>query len=133
MRESSKLIFVRLLPVILVTGAAAVYAGYVEGANAYAMRNIAPMLGVIGLSAVALYLGEGRWQGAGWRWPLGVAGFAIPAIGLSLYLHYGYAVNLDGMFSGTDRAIEVFRWLPIYSTGSGGIGFAIGWIVGSRV
>ena len=67
------------------------------------------------------------------RWLLGTAGFAIPAIGLSLYIHYGYDVDLNGMVSESIYPTEVFRYLPIYTTVAGGIGFAIGWIAGRNV
>lgn len=133
-----KLIFIRLLPVLLAMGAAAAYVGSVEGGHAYALRNILPLALVTVLSLIVLIMGNGKWHGAGWQWPLALVGFAIPAVGLSMYLHYAYSVNLDEMFSSTDlsgtvNAIEVFRFLPLYTVISGGFGFAIGWIIGSRV
>ena len=127
------LLFARLLPVLLLTLAAMAYVAHVEGRHAYAVRNLLPMLCVAGLAAVALYKGNGSWAGAGWRWPLGVLGFAIPALGLSLYLHYGYAVDLDGMVSESAYPQELFRYLPIYTLVAGAIGFAIGWIAGRNV
>lgn len=133
MRVAPGLIFVRLLPVLLAMCAAAAYVISVEGGNAYAIRNTVPLVLVVMLSLLALLLGKGQWNGVGWRWPLGIVGFAIPSVGLSIYLHYAYAVNLDDMFSGTDKGAEVFRYLPIYTTVTGGFGFAIGWIIGSRV
>ena len=54
-------------------------------------------------------------------------------MGLSLYLHYAYAVNLNGMFSGAPEPAQLFRFLPLYTIVAGGIGFVIGWIVGKRV
>jgi hypothetical protein len=60
-----------------------------------------------------------------------VAGFAIPALGLTLYLHYAYAVNLDGMFDA--GAGDLFRFLPYYTVFAGMIGFAIGWLIGRNV
>ncbi len=110
-----------------------VYVGYVEGIDAYVMRNISPMLMVVVLAALTLYNGGGSWTGAGWRWPLGTVGFAIPALGLSLYLHYGYAVDLDGVFAGAIYPQELFRFLPAYTIFAGAIGFAIGWIAGRNV
>ena len=62
--------------------------------------------------------------------PLGTLGFAIPALGLSVYLHYAYAVNLNDMFTDAHYPDRVFRYLPLYTLVAGGIGFAIGWIVG---
>ena len=133
MRVRPGLVAFRLLPVLFVTAAAMVYVGYVEGADAYVIRNITPMLMVIGLAALTLYRGGGSWTGAGWRWPLGTVGFAIPALGLSLYLHYGYAVDLDGVFDDAIYPQELFRFLPAYTLFAGAIGFAIGWIAGRNV
>jgi hypothetical protein len=127
------IIFIRMLPVLFVTIAAIAYAAYVEGADAYLLRNAIPMLLVIVISALTLYRGRGRWTGAGWSWPLGTLGFALPALGLSLYLHYGYSVDLNGMVSESVFPRELFRYLPAYTTGAGAIGFAIGWIVGRNV
>ena len=127
------MIALRLLPVLFATSAAIFYVGYVEGGDAYAVRNTLPMLLVILLSAITLWKGAGRWTGAGWRWPLGTLGFAVPALGLSLYLHYGYATDLNGMYSESVYPREVFRFLPAYTLVAGGIGFAIGWIAGRNV
>jgi hypothetical protein len=52
---------------------------------------------------------------------------------LSLYLHYAYNVNLNGMFTDAVYPERVFRYLPIYTLAAGSIGFAIGWIVGRNV
>ncbi len=127
------LVSLRLLPVLFVTVAAMAYVAHVEGADAYAVRNVMPMLMVIVLSALTLYIGKGSWTGASWRWPLGTTGFAIPAVGLSLYLHYGYAVDLEGMFDNAVYPQELFRFLPAYTMGAGAIGFAIGWIAGRNI
>ena len=127
------LVAIRLLPVIFVAAAAMVYVRYVEGDDAYVLRNLLPMLAVVGLAILTLYKGGGRWAGAGWRWPLGTIGYAIPTLGLSLYLHYGYSVNLDGVFEGALYPREVFRFLPLYTAFAGAIGFAIGWIAGRNV
>lgn len=133
MSNRAAVFIVRLSPVILVTAAAIVYVLHVEGSGAYPLRNMAPMLAVIVLSAVTLIRGGGRWAGAGWRWPLGTLGFAIPALGLSLYLHYGYSVDLDGMYSESVYPRELFRYLPAYTIFAGCIGFGIGWIAGRNV
>lgn len=123
----------RLLPVLFATAAAIVYISDIQGSDAYALRNTLPMLLVVLLAGITLYKGSGRWSGAGWRWPLGTIGFAVPALGLSLYLHYGYAADLDGMYSESAYPREVFRFLPVYTLVAGGIGFAIGWIAGRNV
>jgi len=124
---------IRLLPVALLTTAAAVYVFYVEGADAYAYRNVVPMLVVLLLAIITLLRGSGHWSGGGWSWPLATFGFAIPAIGLSVYLHFGYATDLNGMVSNAVYPQELFRYLPMYTMFAGGIGFAIGWIVGREV
>lgn len=133
MRLRPGLLVFRLLPVFFVTLAAMAYVAHVEGADAYVIRNVMPMLLVISLSTLTLYKGAGSWTGAGWRWPLGTVGFAIPALGLSLYLHYGYAVHLEGLFEGATYPQGLFRFLPVYTTVAGAIGFAIGWIAGRNV
>lgn len=133
MARVSNLALVRLLPVVLITIAAVVYVGDVEGPDAYVTRNAVPMIVLVVLSAVTLYRGGGSWTGRGWRWPLGTLGFAIPAVGLSLYLHYAYSVDLDSMFGDARQPQAVFRFLPIYTVFAGAIGFAIGWIVGRNV
>ena len=125
--------FVRLVTVIFIAVAAMVYVLKVESGVAYPFRNLLPILTVILLSAVTLKKGGGQWTADGWRWPLGTLGFAIPTIGLSLYLHYGYEVDLYGMYSESIYPSEVFRYLPIYTMFAGVIGFAIGWIIGKNI
>ncbi len=133
MRSSMAVFLARLSPVLLIAAAAMAYVLYVEGSDAYPGRNLVPMLAVIALAALTLKKGEGRWAGAGWCWPLGTLGFAIPAIGLSIYLHYGYSIDLHGMFSESVYPEELFRYLPVYTMFAGMIGFAIGWIAGRNV
>ncbi len=127
------LIVTRLLPVVLLAAAAMVYVVHIEGRNAYPFRNLLPMLLVVLLAGLTLRQGAGRWTGNGWRWPLATLGFAIPAIGLSLYLHYGYSIDLYGMYSQSVYPRELFRYLPFYTVFAGSIGFAIGWIAGRNV
>jgi hypothetical protein len=133
MHSRPDLVAFRLLPALFVTVAAMAYVAYVEGTDAYVIRNVMPMLMVIFLSTLTLYKGGGSWTGAGWCWPLGTVGFAIPALGLSLYLHYGYAVDLEGVFDDAIYPQELFRFLPAYTMVAGAIGFAIGWIAGRNV
>jgi hypothetical protein len=85
------------------------------------------------LSAFVLYRGGGQWAGSGKRLPLGVIGYSIPALGLGLYLHYAYSINLNDMFTDAAFPHRVFYYLPYYTVVAGGIGFAIGWIVGRNV
>ena len=133
MAKAIKLVLIRLLPVLLIAAAAMAYVADVEGPDAYAIRNVAPLILLVALSALTLYRGDGSWTGAGWRWPLGTLGFAVPALGLSLYLHYAYSVDLESLFGAARHPEELFRFLPIYTVVAGGIGFAIGWIVGGNV
>ena len=133
MNVSVTAMVVRLLPVVLLSAAAMLYAASVEQGGDYVLRNMVPMLLVILLSGITLYRGGGNWAGSGWQWLLGTIGYTVPAIGLSLYLHYGYASDLNGMYSESVFPDELFRFLPIYTTVAGGIGFAIGWIAGRNV
>lgn len=123
----------RLLPVVLITTAAAFWFNDVQQGGPYVVRNLLPLALLVVLSGLTLYRGQGSWSGGGKRLPLGVIGYAIPAFGLSMYLHYAYSVNLNEMFTGAAYPEQVFRYLPIYTMGAGGIGFAIGWIVGRNI
>jgi len=133
MKSRAAYIVARWLPVLFTVAAAIAYVFHVEGDAAYAQRNTIPILAVAVLAYLTLYLGNGRWAGAGWQWPLGTLGFSIPAVGLSLYLHYGYSVDLNGIVSESQYPEELFRYLPLYTLFAGGIGFSIGWIVGRNV
>ena len=128
-----KYLAVRLVPVGLVAVAAAFWFVEVQQGGPWAIRNILPLLVLVVLSFVTLSRGHGRWSGAGMRMPLGTLGFAIPTLGLAAYLHYAYAINLNDMFSDAEFPDRVFRYLPAYTLVAGGIGFAIGWIVGRNV
>ena len=133
MAKAKSLILIRLLPVLFITVAATAYIMDVEGPDAYAARNTMPVLVLLILSALTLLRGKGNWATAGWSWPLGTIGFAIPALGLSLYLHHAYSIELDSLFGESRQPQELFRYMPIYTVVAGGIGFAIGWIVGRNV
>lgn len=126
-----KPLFLRLAPLLLLTLAAAYWFNEVQEGGPWVLRNLVPPTLVVVLAIVTLFRGGSTWTGSGWRMPLGVVGFAIPALGLSVYLHYAYAVNLDDYFA--DGAGQLFRFLPIYTVVAGAIGFAIGWIVGRNV
>ena len=133
MTASAAVFAIRLSPVLFLAVAAMIYVLKVELGEAYPYRNLLPILAVVALSVVTLIKGKGTWTGSGWRWPLGTLGFAVPAVGLSLYLHYGYEVDLNGMYSESVYPTEVFRYLPLYTGFAGLIGFAIGWIAGKNV
>ena len=124
---------VRLAPVLIIATAAMFYAASVEQTDDYLWRNLLPMHAVVLMAVVTLVRGRGYWTGNGWRMPLATIGFALPTLGLSLYLHYGFSIDLDGMVSESMYPNELFRYLPIYTSGAGVIGFAIGWIVGRSV
>ena len=121
----------RLAPVLLIAATAGYWFHDVQNGGPWVARNLIPLAIVVVLSALTLLSGGGRWTGSGWRMPLGVVGFAIPALGLAVYLHYAYSVNLDDFFA--DGAGQLFRFLPMYTVVAGGIGFAIGWIVGRNI
>lgn len=129
----ARLFLVRLAPVVMLVVAAAAWFNDVQQGGPYVLRNLVPPLVVVALSALTLHRGNGLWTGSGWRLSLGTLGFAIPALGLSVYLHYAYSVNLNGLFTGASNPEALFRFLPLYTIVAGGIGFAIGWIVGKNV
>jgi hypothetical protein len=133
MRDRLRLTVIRLLPLLLLTIAAAAWFYDVEQGGPYVLRNLLPPLVLFSLATITVWRGGGNWTGRGWRWTLGLVGFAIPALGLSLYLHYAYSVNLNGMFDDAEQPARVFRFLPAYTLVAGAIGFSIGWIVGRNV
>ena len=122
---------IRLLPVVLLVLAIAVWFNDVQNGGLYLIRNLVPVFTIVLLAALTLVRGGGRWGGSGWRMLLGTVGFAIPAIGLAAYLHYAFSVNLNGLFD--QGSGQLFRFLPIYTFFAGIIGFAIGWIVGRNI
>ena len=131
MSYSSTRLLVRLLPVLLITAAAALWFSDVQ--REFLPRNLVPLAALLFLAVLTLHRGRGRWTGNGLRMPLGTVGFAIPALGLSLYLYYAYAVDLNGMFTDAPYPERVFRYLPAYTLVAGAIGFAIGWIAGRNL
>jgi len=130
MEEHNKFLLSRLLPILLLTIAAAFWFSDVQASGPWVARNLAPLLALVLLCWLTLYRGDGRWSGAGMRMPLGTLGFAIPTLGLTAYMHYAYSINLNDMFSDAQYPDRVFRYLPAYTLVAGGIGFAIGWIAG---
>jgi hypothetical protein len=127
------LTLIRVSPLLLLTIAAAAWFHDVQEGGPYVLRNLLPPTLLLLLAMIIVWRGGGSWTGRGWRWPLGLVGFAIPALGLSLYLHYAYSVNLNGMFDDAEQPTRVFRYLPAYTLVAGAIGFSIGWIVGRNV
>lgn len=133
MEARHKYLVLRLLPVLLVAVAAGLWFADVQDGGPWVARNLLPLALLVGLSFFTLQRGGGRWSGADMRLPLGTLGFSIPAFGLAVYLHYAYAVNLNDMFGDAMYPDRVFRYLPAYTLVAGGIGFAIGWIVGRNL
>ena len=127
------LTLIRVSPLLLLTIAAAAWFHEVQEGGPYVLRNLLPPAVLLLLATITVWRGGGSWIGRGWRWPLGLVGFAIPALGLSLYLLYAYSVNLNGMFDDAEQPTRVFRYLPAYTLVAGAIGFSIGWIVGRNV
>lgn len=133
MQDRGRLMIVRLAPLVLVTVAAAFWFNDVQQSGPYVLRNLLPPIVVVVLATITLWRGDGWWSKGGWRWPLGTAGFAIPALGLTIYLHFAFSVNLNGMFDDAEQPAQLFRFLPAYTLVAGGIGFVIGWIAGRNV
>lgn len=131
MSAASRRCLLRLLPLAVAIAAVIAWFWRVEAGGPWALRNALPPAAVFALSVAVLVRGGGYWTGAGWRMPLALLGFAIPALGLAIYLHFTYAADTDGQFA--DGPGQLFRWLPVYTTGAGAIGAAIGWIAGRNV
>ena len=131
MDTATRYLILRLLPVVLVCAAAALWFADVQAGGPWVGRNLLPLAVLVALSWFTLRRGAGHWSGAGMRMPLGTLGFAIPALGLAGYLHWAYRHNLDGMFDAGPG--ELFRYLPLYTLVAGSIGFGIGWIVGRNI
>ena len=126
-------LLVKLSPLVVVTGAAAVWFNHVQDGGPYVLRNLLPPTLLVLLAFITLWRGNGRWTGAGWKLPLATVRFAMPALGLSLYLHYAYAVNLNDMFGDAIQPGQLFRFLPAYTLFAAAIGAAIGWTVGRNI
>ena len=124
---------IRLLPLLLGVIIIGAWFADVQQNGPYVVRNLLPPALVVVLAAWILLETGGTWRITDWRLPLATIGYAIPAIGLSIYLHYAFSVNLDGLFTDATRPGELFRFLPYYTVGAGLIGFAIGWIIGRNV
>jgi hypothetical protein len=129
----TRLILIRLLPLGLLFVATAVWINDVQEGGPYVLRNLLPPAIILLLATITLFRGAGTWTGAGWRLPLGTLGYSIPALGLSIYLHYAYSVNLNDLFTDATNPGQLFRFLPFYTLVAGAIGFVIGGIVGRNL
>jgi hypothetical protein len=125
--------FWRLLPALAFLAAVAAVIVTVEGGGPHVAINLLPVLLTGVLLVLALAKAGWQWRRPQWRYLLGAFGFAVPAIGLSLYLHLGLALDWGGMASRARTPDLLFRFLPWYTTGAGAIGFAIGWIIGRNI
>ncbi len=99
----------------------------------YLLRNLFPIFASILLSLFVIRKNPQRDKLESLKWQFATIGFIIPTIGLSLYMHYGYEIDLYGMYSKSIWPIELFRFLPFYIIFSGIIGFSIGWIIGRNL
>jgi len=113
--------------------AAAFWFNDVQQGGPYVLRNLIPLAILLLLSGLVLVRGGGHWTDSSTRITLGLIGYSIPALGLAIYLHYAYSINLNEMFTDAAHPDRIFQYLPIYTTVAGGVGFAIGWIVGRNV
>jgi hypothetical protein len=75
-----RLILLRLAPLVMLVVAAGFWFNEVQDSGPYVLRNLVPLLVLVLLAMLTLYRGQGNWNGSGWRLPLGVAGYAIPAL-----------------------------------------------------
>ena len=133
MDSTWKYIGFRIAPVVMIVLAAGAWINEVQSSGPYVLRNLVPLLALVAFAALTLYRGGGEWRGAGMKVSLGTLGYAIPALGLTLYMHYAYSVNLNGMFDDTVYPMRFFQFLPYYTGGAGLVGFAIGWLVGRNL
>lgn len=101
--------------------------------GAYVTRNLLPAVTVLVGAAVILRRGGGRWCARGVRWPLALAGFTLPAVGLTVYLHLAFLLDWRQLATNAETPWLLFRFLPYYSMFAGAIGAAIGWIIGRDV
>lgn len=91
-------------------------------------RNALPLL-----VALAIYGFVSRRSGSKAKHWLAWVGFCIPALGLSTYLHLAFLLDWQQIATNAITPALLFQFLPIYVLFAGGIGAAIGWIVGRGI
>ncbi|MEL7538470.1 MAG: hypothetical protein AAFZ58_14545 [Pseudomonadota bacterium] len=128
-----RLIAIRALTVAMPLAAAALFIADVESELDTVARNMVPLVAVLCLAVFALIRNRGRWWRPDPRWPLATLGFAVPAVGLSLYLHILWHYDIDALRTGARDPRLLFAYLPLYTMLAGAIGFALGLIVGRRL
>lgn len=96
--------------------------------GAFVARNLIPVL----LAWCSLVLVLVRYP-TDLRWWFGWFGFVVPTCGLLVYLHGAFVYDWSNIASRAVTPELLFRFLPYYAVFAGGIGFAIGWIVGKNV
>ena len=121
------------MPVALIVAAAGLFIARAEDYGPDVGRNLVPLGVLLGLWTLALVRNRGAWLGSNRRWSLAALGYAVPALGLSLYLHAQWYYDVDGLASSALSPGLLFTFLPYYTGIAGVIGFAIGWIVGKNV
>lgn len=123
----------RLTPIIAIVVAAGVFIIRAEQGGPHVWRNLGPAVLCLALFWVALLKNRGSWFAVDRRWTPAAIGFAIPTLGLSLYLHASWHYDFDGIASGAATPDLMFRFLPYYTLSAGCIGFAIGWVIGRNI
>ena len=124
---------IRAATLALPLAAVGVFIAEVETGLDTTLRNLAPLLLTLGLGVIALVRNRSDWWQPDARWPLATLGFALPAVGLSLYLHVLWHYDVDGLASKARDPRLLFAWLPLYTLLAGAIGAALGLIVGRQL
>ena len=117
---------------LTLVGVAVAIAAFIQTAGnstgLHYFRNLVPVLASAALFAFTLLARPGDV-----RWWLAGAGFALPAVGLSVYLHLAFLLDWRELASTALTPSRLFAWLPVYAVGAGAIGFCIGWLIGRNV
>lgn len=123
-------LFVRLLTLALPLAAIVVFMREVQEPAIYLSRSILCMLLAFVLPAVALLRNGGNWLLPKLPYALASWFFFFVVLGLNTYVHALWFYDVDAIRSAATQPAMLFRYLPFYTVLAGGIGFAIGWIIG---